>query len=98
MQLAARHLTSAVNMHNNEATIDQDLDLIDEAPRASLIRRILYRIAPFAFIAVLWQIEAIAGDLKLATGYCGKAGQRVPAGVGQPHVLLRELTLGGTAT
>ncbi|MBI2691361.1 MAG: TldD/PmbA family protein [Solirubrobacterales bacterium] len=48
-------------------------------------------------LAALWQIEAIAGDLKLATGYCGKAGQRVPAGVGQPHVLLRELTVGGTA-
>lgn len=49
-------------------------------------------------LAALWQVEAIAGDLKLATGYCGKAGQRVPAGVGQPHVLLRELTVGGTAT
>ncbi|MGH2906075.1 MAG: TldD/PmbA family protein [Solirubrobacterales bacterium] len=49
-------------------------------------------------IAALQQIEAIAGDLKLATGYCGKAGQRVPAGVGQPHVLLREITVGGTAT
>lgn len=48
-------------------------------------------------LAALWQIEAIADDLKLATGYCGKAGQRVPAGVGQPHVLLRELTVGGTA-
>ena len=49
-------------------------------------------------LAVLQQIEAIAGDLKLATGYCGKAGQRVPAGVGQPHVLIREITVGGTAT
>lgn len=49
-------------------------------------------------LAALLQIEAIAGDLKLATGYCGKAGQRVPAGVGQPHVLLREITVGGTAT
>lgn len=48
-------------------------------------------------LAVLWQVEAIAGDLALATGYCGKAGQRVPAGVGQPHVLLREITVGGTA-
>jgi TldD protein len=46
---------------------------------------------------VLWQIEGIAADLALATGYCGKAGQRVPAGVGQPHVLLREITVGGTA-
>jgi TldD protein len=48
-------------------------------------------------LAILHQIEGIAGDLKLATGYCGKAGQRVPAGVGQPHVLLREITVGGTA-
>lgn len=48
-------------------------------------------------LAVLGQIEGIAGDLRLATGYCGKAGQRVPAGVGQPHVLLREITVGGTA-
>ncbi|MBI4898238.1 MAG: TldD/PmbA family protein [Actinobacteria bacterium] len=47
-------------------------------------------------LAVLQVIEAIAGDLKIATGYCGKAGQRVPAGVGQPHVLLREITVGGT--
>lgn len=47
-------------------------------------------------INVLEQIEGIASDLELATGYCGKAGQRVPAGVGQPHVLLREITVGGT--
>ena len=33
----------------------------------------------------------------IATGYCGKAGQRVAAGVGQPHVHIRELTVGGTA-
>ena len=32
----------------------------------------------------------------IATGYCGKAGQSVPAGVGQPHVRIRELTVGGT--
>lgn len=48
-------------------------------------------------IAVLSAIEGIARDLKIATGYCGKAGQRVPAGVGQPHVLIREITVGGTA-
>lgn len=48
-------------------------------------------------LAVLMTIEGIAGDLKIATGYCGKAGQRVAAGVGQPHVLLREITVGGTA-
>lgn len=48
-------------------------------------------------LAVLQMVDGIAGDLKIATGYCGKAGQRVPAGVGQPHVLLREMTVGGTA-
>lgn len=49
-------------------------------------------------LTVLTMIDGIAGDLKIATGYCGKAGQRVAAGVGQPHVLLREMTVGGTAT
>ena len=48
-------------------------------------------------IEALGAVDAVADDLLLATGYCGKAGQRVPAGVGQPHVLIRELTVGGTA-
>jgi TldD protein len=42
-------------------------------------------------------IDGIADDLDIATGYCGKGGQTVPAGVGQPHVRIRELTVGGTA-
>jgi TldD protein len=42
-------------------------------------------------------VDGIAGDLEIASGYCGKAGQSVPAGVGQPHVRIRELTVGGTA-
>lgn len=41
-------------------------------------------------------IDGIAGDLAIATGFCGKAGQRVAAGVGQPHVRIRALTVGGT--
>jgi TldD protein len=45
----------------------------------------------------LGAIDGIAGDLEIATGYCGKAGQTVAAGVGQPHVRIRELTVGGTA-
>ncbi|MDQ4047914.1 MAG: TldD/PmbA family protein [Actinomycetota bacterium] len=48
-------------------------------------------------IEALGAVEAVADDLLLATGYCGKAGQQVPAGVGQPHVFIRELTVGGTA-
>ncbi len=49
-------------------------------------------------LEALRAIDGIAGDLDIATGYCGKAGQTVPAGVGQPHVRLRELTVGGTAS
>ena len=41
-------------------------------------------------------IDGIAGDLAIATGFCGKGGQRVPAGVGQPHVRIKALTVGGT--
>ncbi len=48
-------------------------------------------------LEALAAIDGIAGDLEIATGYCGKAGQSVPAGVGQPHVRIRELTVGGTA-
>ena len=48
-------------------------------------------------IEALGAVEAVADDLLLATGYCGKGGQQVPAGVGQPHVFIRELTVGGTA-
>jgi TldD protein len=49
-------------------------------------------------LEALGAIDGIAGDLEIASGYCGKAGQSVPAGVGQPHVRLRELTVGGTAS
>jgi TldD protein len=47
-------------------------------------------------LEALAAIDGVAGDLEIATGYCGKAGQSVPAGVGQPHVRIRELTVGGT--
>ena len=33
-------------------------------------------------LEALAAIDGIAGDLDIATGYCGKAGQSVPAGVG----------------
>jgi TldD protein len=45
------------------------------------------------------RIRAIGNDLKLdeGVGVCGKAGQSVPAGVGQPTLLIEGLTVGGTA-
>jgi TldD protein len=49
-------------------------------------------------LEALLAVDGIAGDLEIAPGFCGKAGQSVPAGVGQPHVRIRELTVGGTAS
>jgi TldD protein len=48
-------------------------------------------------VEALAAVDGISADLEIATGYCGKGGQRVAAGVGQPHVRLRGLTVGGTA-
>ncbi|MBU2601859.1 MAG: TldD/PmbA family protein [Actinobacteria bacterium] len=46
---------------------------------------------------VLEAIDAIADDLEVRAGMCGKEGQAVPVGTGQPTLRLRELTVGGTA-
>jgi TldD protein len=47
----------------------------------------------------LHKISMIGNDLKLDTGVgtCGKEGQSVPVGVGQPTLKIDELTVGGTA-
>ncbi len=44
------------------------------------------------------KVRMIGNDLKLDTGVgtCGKAGQSIPAGVGQPTLLMDGLTVGGT--
>ncbi|MGR3838122.1 MAG: metalloprotease TldD [Cognatishimia sp.] len=46
------------------------------------------------------QIRALGNDMELdpGMGTCGKAGQSVPVGVGQPTVLMGGLTVGGSAT
>jgi TldD protein len=48
---------------------------------------------------VMTRVKAIGNDLELdeGVGICGKAGQSVPAGVGQPTLLIDGLTVGGTA-
>jgi TldD protein len=48
---------------------------------------------------VLTRVVAIGNDLELdeGVGICGKGGQSVPAGVGQPTLLIDGLTVGGTA-
>ena len=49
--------------------------------------------------AAMKQIRAIANDMALdpGIGNCGKAGQWVPVGVGQPTLLIGGLTVGGSA-
>ncbi len=44
------------------------------------------------------RVAMIGNDMKLDTGIgmCGKAGQGVPVGVGQPHLRMNQMTVGGT--
>jgi TldD protein len=48
---------------------------------------------------VLTKVIGIGNDFALdeGVGVCGKGGQSVPAGVGQPSLLIEGLTVGGTA-
>ncbi len=49
--------------------------------------------------SVLTRVTGIGNDMALdeGIGMCGKGGQSVPAGVGQPTLLVEGLTVGGTA-
>ena len=49
---------------------------------------------------VLQRVKLVGNDSKMdtGTGTCGKDGQSVPVGVGQPTMLVNNLTVGGTAT
>ena len=49
--------------------------------------------------SVLTRVTGIGNDMALdeGVGICGKGGQSVPAGVGQPSLLVEGLTVGGTA-
>ncbi len=47
---------------------------------------------------VLKNVSMVGNDLKLDSGVgtCGKSGQSVPVGVGQPTLKINRLTVGGT--
>ena len=46
------------------------------------------------------RVSMVGNDMKLdnGIGMCGKAGQGVPVGVGQPHLRMNQMTVGGTRT
>ena len=48
----------------------------------------------------LTRVKMIGNDMKLdpGIGTCGKNGQGVPVGVGQPTLRIDQITIGGTAT
>ncbi|MDA8262302.1 MAG: TldD/PmbA family protein [Actinomycetota bacterium] len=46
---------------------------------------------------VLANIDAVADDFAIIPGTCGKDGQSVPVGCGQPTVRITQVTVGGTA-
>jgi len=46
---------------------------------------------------VLRRIDAVAGDFSMIAGTCGKDGQSVPVGSGQPTLRISGVTIGGTA-
>lgn len=43
------------------------------------------------------KIEAVSDDLDIGPGMCGSLSGSVPAGCGQPHVLVSEIVVGGEA-
>ncbi len=46
---------------------------------------------------ILGRIDAVADDFDMCPGTCGKDGQQVPVGCGQPTLRISAMTVGGTA-
>lgn len=49
---------------------------------------------------IMTKVVAVGNDLEIETGAgtCGKEGQSIPVGVGQPTLKISEMTVGGTST
>ena len=46
---------------------------------------------------VLSKVDAVGSDFDMSPGTCGKDGQSVPVGCGQPTLRITGVTIGGTA-
>ena len=85
----------AERIFDGEQIVDEDLVLIEDGKVTQPIKgAMLIGNGPDA----MHRVAMVGNDMKLDTGMgnCGKAGQWVPVGVGQPHLRMNQMTVGGT--
>ncbi len=80
--------TGDYNFQVQEAYIVRNGRIEESVKGASLIGR---------GIDTLAKITHVSNDLKLTTGMCGSVSGTIPAAVGQPQILVSQLTVGGRA-
>ena len=44
---------------------------------------------------ILWRIDRVGKEMTMAQGMCGSLSGSVPTNVGQPHIRVSSLTVGG---
>jgi len=101
---SVRHGLYAVNFGGGQVDITNG-KFVFSASEAYMIEngRVTYPVKGATLIGngpdALTRVVAIGDDLALDTGVgtCGKEGQSVPVGVGQPTLAIEGLTVGGTA-
>ncbi len=101
---SVRHGLYAVNFGGGQVDITNG-KFVFSASEAYMIEngRVTYPVKGATLIGngpdVLNRVSMIGNDLELdfGVGVCGKEGQSVPVGVGQPTLRIEEVTVGGTA-
>lgn len=80
--------TGDYNFAVNEAYMIRDGEMAEPLKGASLVGN---------GAQDLLNIVGVAGDLSLGQGMCGSISGSIPTDVGQPHILISEITVGGRA-
>jgi TldD protein len=101
---SVKHGLYAVNFGGGQVDITSG-KFVFSAAEAYMIEngRISYPVKGATLIGngpdILTQVSMIGNDMALdpGVGTCGKEGQSVPVGVGQPTLRIEGLTVGGTA-